>query len=337
MRLPSPSNSPANAATILAGAARASRELLESLNDARERQEELARLNRELEDTNRGVVALYAELDERAEQLRRANELKTRFLSNVSHELRTPLNSVLALSRLLLDRADGDLGSEQERQVSLILSSASNLLEMVNDLLDLAKVEAGRIETKLELFTVADLFAGLRGALKPLLSSDAVDLLFEADSDLPLLWTDEAKVAQILRNFISNALKFTEQGEVRVRASHDAERGQVVFAVSDTGIGIEAENHERIFEEFVQIQSRLQLRGKGTGLGLPLSRKLAELLGGAVDVDSTLGRGATFYLRIPPDQDARHLTTDDDAPLQHPKRALVVDDDESSVTCYGSC
>lgn len=306
-----------------------SQELLQSLNDARERQEELVRLNRELEDTNRGVVALYAELDERAEQLRRANELKTRFLSNVSHELRTPLNSILALSRLLIERVDGDLTAEQERQVSYIRNSATSLVEMVNDLLDLAKVEAGRIELKPELFTVADLFTGLRGAFKPLLTSTEVELIFEVADDLPLMWTDEAKLAQILRNFISNALKFTERGVVWVQATHDPRTGRNVFSVRDTGIGIAPADQERIFEEFVQIESRLQVRSKGTGLGLPLSRKLAEVLGGEIWVASEPGKGSTFFLAIPPDPAAVNVLTGEPMPLAQTKRILVVDDDES--------
>src|SRR5262249_27860648 len=140
------------------------RELLQSLEEVRRREEESKQLNQELGDTNRGVVALYAELDERAEQLRRASELKSRFLSNMSHEVRPPLNSVLALSRLLLDRIDGELAPEQERQIGYIRRSAEGLLELVNDLLDLSKVEAGKVDVKPAHFTVTSLFGALRGA-----------------------------------------------------------------------------------------------------------------------------------------------------------------------------
>ncbi len=138
-------------------------ELIASLTELRTRQDELVRLNSELEDTNRGVVALYAELDERAEQLRQASELKSRFLSNMSHEFRTPLNSILALSRLLMDRTDGPLTMEQERQVTYIRRSAESLTELVNDLLDLAKVEAGKLEIRPSYFTIGELFGALRG------------------------------------------------------------------------------------------------------------------------------------------------------------------------------
>jgi signal transduction histidine kinase/CheY-like chemotaxis protein len=303
------------------------RELLQSLEEIRRRDEEAKQLNEELGDTNRGVVALYAELDERAEQLRRASELKTRFLSNMSHEFRTPLNSILALSRLLLDRMDGDLTAEQERQVGYIRRSAESLLELVNDLLDLAKVEAGKIDMKVTRFTVFSLFGTLRGALRPLLVSPAVELIFEAGDDIPQLVTDEAKVAQILRNLISNALKFTEKGEVRVHAQYEADQNLAVFSVRDTGIGIAPADQSRIFEEFSQVDSKLQRKAKGTGLGLPLSRSLAELIGGTLRVESVLGQGSIFTLTFPATlgEAATVLLSGD----QTRKRVLVIDDDDT--------
>jgi signal transduction histidine kinase/CheY-like chemotaxis protein len=304
------------------------RELMQSLDELRRREEESQQLNQELGDTNRGVVALYAELDGRAEQLRQASELKTRFLSNMSHEFRTPLNSVLALSRLLLDRIDGDLTSEQERQVGYIRRSAESLLELVNDMLDLAKVEAGKVDVKLVRFAVTSLFGALRGALKPLLTSSSIELLFEPAQDLPTLYTDEAKIAQILRNLISNALKFTESGEVRVTA-HLGDDGQsVIFVVRDTGIGIAPEDHERIFEEFSQVQTRLQKKVKGTGLGLPLSRSLARLLGGDLTLESIPGQGSVFTLKVPAsigEADRESLAFQGDIT----KRVLLIDDDET--------
>ena len=278
---------------------RQNQELLQSLSETRERQEELARVNQELEDTNRGVVALYAELDERADHLRRADEIKTRFLSEMSHEFRTPLSSILALSGLLLDGADGDLTGEQEKQVGFIRQSAEGLLELVNDLLDLAKIEAGKIEVHPIEFAVPSLFSAVRGMLRPLLVGQTVNLVFEDVQDLPLLYNDETKVSQVLRNFISNALKFTERGEIRVSATMNQEDRTVTFAVADTGIGIAPEDQARIFEEFTQIENPVQCKVKGTGLGLPLCRKLAGLLGGRVDVVSQVGIGSTFSLTMP--------------------------------------
>jgi signal transduction histidine kinase/DNA-binding response OmpR family regulator len=273
-------------------------ELLYALEELQKREEALTQLNRELEDTNRGVVALYAELDEKADSLRRANELKTRFLSNMSHEFRTPVNSITSLSRMLLDRMDGELTPEQEKQVTFIRKAAEGLSDLVNDLLDLAKVEAGKIVVQPDEFEVSELFGTLRGMLRPLLAhNSSIALIFEEPHHIPTLHTDEGKVAQILRNFISNALKFTPTGEVRVSAMRVG--NTITFSVADTGIGIAPEDTERIFEEFVQVDSPLQRQVKGTGLGLPLSRKLAELLGGNVWVSSTLGVGSSFFAAIP--------------------------------------
>jgi signal transduction histidine kinase len=304
------------------------RELLHSLDDIRRRDEESKQLTQELGDTNRGVVALYAELDERAEQLRKASELKSRFLSYMSHEFRTPLNSVLALSRLLIDRIDGELTTEQERQIGYIRRSAESLLELVNDLLDLSKVEAGKVDVKPTRFTVPTLFGTLRGALRPLLASSAVELRFDAGEDLPEMITDEAKVAQILRNLISNALKFTEKGEVRVTARYEPGEQLAIFKVRDTGIGIAPKNLEKIFEEFSQIDSGLQGKAKGTGLGLPLSRSLAELVGGSIQVESAEGQGSVFTLTIPVTL-GEDTTAPEIVPDLSRKRVLVIDDDET--------
>ncbi len=288
--------------------AQQNRELLTTLSELRDRQDELAQLTGELEATNRGVVALYAELDERAEELRRADAMKSHFLSNMSHELRTPLSSIRALANLLLNRLDGDLNTEQERQVALIRQSAEDLTEIVNDLLDLAKIEAGRTEVLPVRFEAAGLFAALRTMLTPLLTDPAVKLHFDDTPGLPPVYTDEAKVTQILRNFVSNALKFTERGEIRVGARLEPDGEQITFFVADTGIGIAQEHQQVIFEEFAQVQNRLQHRVKGTGLGLPLCRKLGALLGGYVGVESEPGKGSTFYATLPVRLDAEHVT-----------------------------
>lgn len=315
-------------------------ELLRTLDELHKRQEELTHLNSELEDTNRGVVALYAELDEKAEQLQRANELKTRFLSNMGHEFRTPVNSILALTRLLLERTDGVLTEEQEKQIAFIRQAAQDLSDLVNDLLDLAKVEAGMIAVRPEEFLVADLFATLRGLFRPLVVPE-VTLHFEEPNGIPPLHTDEGKVSQILRNFVSNALKFTERGHVRVSATLDAAREQVVFAVADTGVGIASEDQGQIFEEFAQAEHPIQRLTKGTGLGLPLARRLTELLGGSVSLQSAPGRGSVFSAVVPlvysgpaqvPAEPERHRLQMP-APVgntEHSDSILIVDDDEAA-------
>ena len=169
----------------------------------------------------------------------------------------------------------------------------------MNDLLDLAKVEAGKTVVQPVDFEVEQLFGALRGMLRPLLLNQSVSLVFEDAADLPPLHTDEAKVSQILRNLISNALKFTERGEVRVSVWMDDRSGTITFIVADTGIGIAPEDQERIFEEFSQLEHRLQRRVRGTGLGLPLARRLAELLGGTLLVTSEPGIGSTFSVSLP--------------------------------------
>jgi signal transduction histidine kinase len=278
---------------------RQNRELLRALDEERRRHDDLTRLNRELEDTNRGVVALYAELDDRVEQLRRANALRAQFTSYLSHEFRTPLDSIIALSGLLLSRVDGELTEEQEKQVGYVRRSARDLLGMVDDLLDTARMEAGQVPLRPRTFTVAELFAALRATLRPLLTSEAVRLVFAEGGQELTLHSDETRVSQILRNFIANALKFTERGEIRVGVGGPTPEGELTFSVSDTGVGISPADQAWIFEDFTRVEGAVQRRVRGTGLGLALSRKLAEMLGGRVGVESTPGVGSTFHLTLP--------------------------------------
>ncbi|MED7666133.1 histidine kinase [Pseudomonas moraviensis subsp. stanleyae] len=261
-------------------------------------QRETTALREELDETNQGVLALYAELDNQAEELRQASDLKSRFLSYMSHEFRTPLGSILSINSLLADELDGPLSPEQHKQVAFVSTAARELSDMVDDLLDLAKIEAGRISISPAWFDMFDLFSALRGMFRPIVDATAVDLIFEEPLGLPRLYTDDKKLGQILRNFISNSLKFTTRGEVRVSARMQGE-DKVRFAVSDTGIGIAAELHDTLFEDFSQVDSPLQKRLRGTGLGLSLCKRFAALLGGEVGVESTPGVGSTFFVIIP--------------------------------------
>jgi signal transduction histidine kinase/CheY-like chemotaxis protein len=307
-------------------------ELLGALEELRQRQEDLSRLNAELQDTNRGVVALYAELDEKAEHLRRADETKSKFLANMTHEFLTPLNSILALTRLLLERVDGDLSEEQEKQVTFIRQATQDLSELVTDLLDIAKVEAGKVTVRPTSFSVDDLFGTLRGLMRPLQTNDAVVLVFESGDSGVRLYTDEAKISQILRNYVSNALKFTEHGEVRVGARGMGD-GTILFEVVDTGIGIAPADQERLFHEFGQVPNRLQAKVRGTGLGLSLSKRLAELLGGSVGVRSAAGAGSTFWVRVPmtaPGFELEEGPPSKAASLREAPIALVVDDEQTA-------
>jgi len=290
-------------------------ELLSALAELKARQDDLTLLTRELEDTNRGMVALYAELDEKAGHLRRADQMKSRFLSNMSHEFRTPLSSIRALSKLLLERVDGELGVEQEKQVTYILQAANGLNELVNDLLDIAKIEAGKVDVRPIPFDVGTLFGALRGMLRPLLLSDSLTLTFIPPETPVTMITDEAKVSQILRNFISNALKFTEEGEITVSAVVTPEKDQVTFTVTDTGIGIRADDLQLIFEEFSQVESPQQRKVKGTGLGLPLCQNLARLLHGEVAVSSIPGVGSTFSVTLPMTIGVHEVKTSESMPV----------------------
>lgn len=296
-------------------------ELMSALAELQNRQAEIERLNYELAETNRGVLALNVELEDKADSLRKASDSKSRFLSHISHELRTPLNSVRGLARILGSKLDGPLTPEQEKQVEFIRASADTLLELVNDLLDLAKIEAGRVEVQKTRFSVATLFSTLRGMFRPMATNPEVALEFDDVDELPSIVTDELKLSQVLRNFISNALKFTERGVVRVSAKMEGDT--IRIAVCDTGIGIDRESLPLVFEEFVQIKNPLQKRQKGSGIGLPISMRLAKLLGGDVEVESVPGQGSTFTVTIPDVQAGYDSEQGQAAP-----RILVVDDAE---------
>ncbi|HET8681640.1 MAG TPA: sensor histidine kinase [Micromonosporaceae bacterium] len=290
-------------------------DLLATLGEVQRQRDELLRLNSELEETNRGVlalyrqlsdeleetnrgvVALYAELDQRSAELRMASEAKSRFLANASHELRAPLTAIIGLTRLLADAGSAPLTAEQAEQVDLVHTSATDLLALVNDLLDLAKAESGRIEPALAEVRLSGLFGQLRGTLRPLVSRSEVTLLVDEPVAVPALVTDEMLLTQVLRNLVTNGLKFTEQGTVRVSAQWLPAEGLVELDVVDTGIGIPAAEQERIFEEFYQVRGASQ--AGGTGLGLPYARRVVNLLGGTLTVESEPGKGSQFRVRLP--------------------------------------
>ena len=314
-------------------------ELLVTLDSLELKQAELMRLNAELEETNRGVmalyselsdeleetnrgvVALYAELDDKSTQLKEASEAKTRFWANISHELRTPINSIVGLARLLLHSTADPLTEEQRHQIEMIGSSGRTLLALVNELLDAAKAESGRLRPQLAVVNLAQLLAQLRGTLRPTVPMGDVALVIDEPPPSVEIVTDETMLMRILRNLVSNGLKFTEQGVVRLSVCRDDTAGQWVFVVSDTGIGIPPEQQRRVFEEFHQVPNPLQARTSGTGLGLPYARRLAEILDGSLELTSTVGVGTEVTLRLPaedPDAGGRPLGS-----------VLLVDDDEA--------
>ncbi len=275
-----------------------------------------AQLSQELEQTNHGVVALYAELEERSAQLREASEAKSRFLANVSHELRAPVTAVIGLTRLLLDPRSDPLTDEQTHQLQLVQTSAADLLDRVNDLLDLAKAESGQIEPQWAPVDLVSLFGQLRGTLRPM-AKPGVELI--VDEPVATLVSDEVLLTQVLRNLLTNALKFTPAGEVRLSARADGAR--VEFVVADTGIGIPVAEQGRVFEEFHQVRGAQQVGGQGTGLGLPYARRLAAILGGELAMYSVEGEGSTFTVTLPSE---RFTPTPPRAELPTLASALVV-------------
>ena len=315
--------------------------LLDALDAVKASKVELAELNNELSETNRGMMTLYSELDEKAASLHRANEVKTKFLSTMTHELRAPLSSIISLTRILLDQSDGVLTGEQSKQVGYIRQASQGLLQLVNDLLDLAKVEAGKISVNVTEFPIEDIQIGLRGMFRPLLDQHK-GVEFQSQTEGPdfNLKTDEAKLSQILRNLVSNALKFTEQGLVEVTAKLEPD-DQVRFTVVDSGIGIDPQHLEEIFQDFSQLNSPQQAKHKGTGLGLSISRKLAHILGGDLWVQSEVGNGSMFTVTLPRIYQGvgegtmvSHEADDKSAPVEVARQAsnkvriLLIDDHE---------
>ncbi len=312
-------------------------ELLETLENLEAKQSELVRLNdeleetnqgvvalykelsEELEETNRGVVALYAEINEKTLQLNAVSEARTRFWSNISHELRSPINSVVGLARLLAAPGSDPLTDEQRKQVGLIDASGTTLLALVNELLDVAKAEAGRLVPHIAPVDLPTVLLQLRETLRSTITSSAVKLVIDEPATLPAVWTDETMLIRILRNLLSNSLKFTERGEVRLTVRPDDDQ-LARFVVSDTGIGIPPDQTETVFEEFHQVRTQRHAHVQGTGLGLPYARKLARLLGGELTLVSDLGSGTTVTLRLP-------FRDPVSTPLPAIGAVLVVDDD----------
>lgn len=277
----------------------------------------LVTVQEELQTLNRGYESKNDELAQANLRLYELNNLKNEFLATMSHELRTPLNSILGFSDVLLGAPN--LNDKQRRYVAHIQSSGKNLLSLINDVLDLAKIESGKMELHPVEFTIGDLVERLVGSMLPLAEKKNIDLGWDVDPQLPLLWQDPGKIQQILNNLLSNAIKFTpEGGRVRVRAERRP-NDHFAIVVEDTGIGIPLEDQERIFEKFRQggaasgQRDALTREYEGTGLGLSIVRELAKLLGGDVRLVSEFGKGSLFEVTVPTRLGA--------APLESPSTA----------------
>jgi signal transduction histidine kinase/ActR/RegA family two-component response regulator len=359
----------ANARTdaLLEQSQRLTAELQTRSEELQARSEELQRSNAELEDKaallaaqkrdietkNAEIERAREEITERARQLALASQYKSQFLANMSHELRTPLNSLLILARLLAQNPGRNLTPKQVEYANVIHSAGSDLLQLINDILDLSKVEAGRMDIHTERFALSVLVDDVQTTFGPLTAEKGLQFAVDIDPSAPAeLCTDRQRLRQVLANLLSNAVKFTERGEVRLRVRAPEPDGPVLeFSVTDTGIGIAKENLAAIFGAFQQGDGTLSRRYGGTGLGLSIAREVAALLGGEITAESDLGRGSTFALHIPR---ALHLsaaqagfaptlvsdTVSAQVPGQHAglhgKKVLVVDDDTRNVFAISS-
>ncbi|PRA53750.1 MULTISPECIES: response regulator [Pseudomonas] len=274
-------------------------ELEQTNEQLAEQAETLAEQRDAMDLKNTELNQAQIQLEERAQELQRSSKYKSEFLANMSHELRTPLNSSLILAKLLAENPQENLSAEQVKFAESIYSAGNDLLNLINDILDISKVEAGKLEVRPENTSVARLVDGLRGMFEPLAADKHLAFTVQVQADAPsFLFTDRQRLEQVLKNLLSNAIKFTDQGTVSLVVS--AQRGGgIAFAVRDSGIGIARDQHESIFEAFRQADGTTNRRFGGTGLGLSISRDLATLLGGTITVSSEPGQGSLFTLVLP--------------------------------------
>lgn len=265
---------------------------LEQTNSQLEEQAQTLEIQRD--DLERSASALTL----KARELEQASQYKSDFLANMSHELRTPLNSLLILSKLLADNPEGTLSEDQVNYARTIQSSGNDLLALINDILDLSKIEAGHIQARPEAVSMQRIAEDVRQLFKPVADDRGLGFAIEVDAGADLMETDRQRLEQILKNLLSNAFKFTESGSVKLRVSATQD-DSIAFAVSDTGIGISAEQQTAVFEAFRQADGTISRKYGGTGLGLSISRELARLLGGRITVESQVGEGSVFTLTLP--------------------------------------
>ncbi|MGF6221840.1 response regulator [Pseudomonas frederiksbergensis] len=296
---------------------------LEQTNEQLAEQGQILAAQRDAMDQKNSELNLaQVELEARAEELQRSSKYKSEFLANMSHELRTPLNSSLILARLLAENPQENLSAEQVKFAESIYSAGNDLLNLINDILDISKVEAGKLEVRAENTSVARLVEGLRGMFQPLAAQKNLDFQVQLLADAPLmLFTDRQRLEQVIKNLLSNAVKFTEKGTVSLSVAAQPGEG-IAFIIRDSGIGIAPDQQESIFEAFRQADGTINRRYGGTGLGLSISRDLATLLGGSISVTSTPGQGSVFTLVLP-----QHYVEPDEAvsatPVAVSKNAVV--------------
>ena len=262
---------------------------------------DLTAIRQQVADLEKELAQTKHELVEANTQLREADKLKSEFIATVSHELRTPLNSILGFAKLLLKQKIGPLNPIQQTDLSVIYDSAQHLLSLVNDILDLSKIEAGKIRLDAEWVSVEEIIVGVMASTYILIEDKPIELKEEIESNLPKVYVDRGRIRQVVINILSNAAKFTDVGSItmRVRKITKNEQEFVCFSIKDTGIGIAAEDMDKVFEAFRQIDSSVARRAEGTGLGMPISYRLVSLHGGELWVESQVGQGSAFSFTIP--------------------------------------
>jgi PAS domain S-box-containing protein len=280
--------------------------ILHDLTEAIEKARLYEQLKEASQELERNVQEATAELAAQNELLRRqhialeqASALKSQFLANMSHEFRTPLNAILGYTHMLLHNVTGQVSDPQRKSLSRIDSNARHLLALINDILDITRIEAGRMPLNITKFGVRDLVDEVMSELEPIIRRSNIMVESHMRPRLPPLRSDRQKIKQILLNLLSNALKFTPSGSVTMSAAYDARGNRMLMTVRDTGVGIAEEDQARVFEDFRQLDSSPARGYGGTGLGLSICRRLAHMLGGSIDLESQVGKGSTFTLRIP--------------------------------------
>jgi PAS domain S-box-containing protein len=267
------------------------------IRDITERKQAEDRLHAIQEQYTRDLAATNRELEERNRQIERANRLKSEFLASMSHELRTPLHTIIGFSELLAEELEGPLNDKQQRFVNHIHKDSMHLLELINDVLDLSKIEAGRLELRREVFAAAGAVEEVLGSIRPQAEAKGLRVVTKF-AEMPAMFADRVRFKQILLNLLSNAVKFTPEGG-RIEVTASEEGGIAEFSVADTGIGIAAEEQKSVFDKFYQVGHTTKGVREGTGLGLAITQRLVEEHGGSIKVSSELGKGSCFTFRIP--------------------------------------
>jgi PAS domain S-box-containing protein len=280
--------------------------ILHDLTEAIEKARLYEQLKQASVELERKVQEATGELAEQNELLRRqhialeqASQLKSQFLANMSHEFRTPLNAILGYTHMLLNNVTGQVSEQQRKSLTRIDSNGKHLLALINDILDITRIEAGRMPLNATTFRVTELFEEVQSELEPIIKRSNLAVSTRQRGNVPGVRSDRQKVKQIVLNLLSNALKFTPAGTVTMTASYDPRRREVAIAVKDTGVGIPPEDQAKVFEDFRQLDSSPARGYGGTGLGLSICRRLANMLGGTIDLESEPSRGSTFTLRLP--------------------------------------